>query len=58
MNWFHQALRFALFGGGGGLRSGEIMPGREWLECCGGKGSGLVVRGTVAVEAEVRPPGC
>ena len=57
MNWFHQALKFALFGGGGGLGSGEIMGGREWLKFCGGEGRGLVVC-EVVVEAEVRPLSC
>jgi hypothetical protein len=47
VDWFHQALRFALFGGGGRLRSGEIVGGGEWLE--GSVGRGL---------AEVRLPGC
>ena len=55
MNWFHQALRFSLFGGDGGLCSGEIMEGGGWVEACAGRG--LMVRG-VAVEAEVRLLGC
>ena len=47
----------SLFRGDGGLCSGEIMGGGEWLEVCAGRG--LVARdGPGAVEAEVRPLGC
>jgi hypothetical protein len=57
MNWFHQAMMFAL--SGGDVRwcwaSREIVGGGEWLEDCGGARSGLVVRG---MEVEVRLLGC
>jgi len=56
VNRFHPNLRVSLFGGAG-LCSGEIMGGGEWLEGCGEREKGLVVRGA-AVEAKVRPLGC